>query len=101
MQIIIQSPGFKASEALEEFIQEKVGKIHAGADKVIRADVTLTKGAATEQSNNYCEIRLEIPGKDHFVKKNSSSFEHAIVECVDALHHLIEKHKGKEMSHRN
>ncbi len=98
MDIILQTPGFKASEKLEEFLQEKSGKLEHYTDKIIRANVTLFKGAETELSNNYCEIRLEVPGNDHFVKKNSGSFEQAITESVDALQHMLERSKDKEKS---
>jgi putative sigma-54 modulation protein len=101
MNIILQSPGFKASAALEEFLNVKLSKLDQHTDKIVRANVTLFKGAETEQHNNYCEIRLEVPGNDHFAKKNSNSFEHAITECINALNHMIEKSKDKEHSQRH
>ena len=100
MDIIIQAEGFKASEHLEDLLREKLDKVAHHAPKVIRAHVILLKGPATELKNNYCEIRLEVPGNDHFVKKHSSSFEHAIVECTEALQHMVERSKEKELSHR-
>ena len=101
MDIILQSIGFKASDALEQFVHQKLGKIDHQSHNIIRADVTLTKGPEAELRNNYCEIRLEIPGYDHFVEKNSNTFEHAIAESVDALQHMIEKAKDKEISKRH
>jgi putative sigma-54 modulation protein len=100
MDIIIQSQGFKASGHLEDLLREKLEKIGHHANKIMRADVNLYLGATNEIKNNYCDIRLEVPGNDHFAKKNSTSFEHAIVECVDALQHMIEKSKEKETSYR-
>jgi len=101
MDIILQSIGFKASDSLEQFVHEKLSKIDNHVHNIMRVDVTLTKGPDAELRNNYCEIRLEIPGYDHFVKKNSSSFEHAIAESVDALQHMVEKTKDKELSSRH
>ena len=100
MDIIIQSQGFKTSSNLENLIGEKIGKLGQHTDKIIRAHITLIKGAETELNNNYCEIRLEVPGNDHFAKKNNSSFEHAIAQCVDALQHMLERSKDKERSNR-
>ncbi len=100
MDIIIQCEGFTASEHLELFLQEKIEKLAQHSDKIIRAHVTFLKGAASEINNNYCEIRLEVPGNDHFAKKHSSSFEHAITECIDALQHQVDKSKEKELSAR-
>ena len=100
MDIIVQSEGFTASEHLEQFLQAKIDKLDHHGTKIIRAHVTFLKGPAAEVNNNYCEIRLEVPGNDHFAKKHSTSFEHAITECVDALQHQVEKSKDKEMSSR-
>jgi putative sigma-54 modulation protein len=101
MQIIIQSPGFKVSDTLEAFINEKAEHLGHFSQKIIRTDVTLFKGAVTELENNYCEIRLEIPGNDLYVKKNSTSFEHAITEAIGAIKHMMERNKDKELKHRN
>jgi putative sigma-54 modulation protein len=101
MQIIIQSPGFKVSDSLEEFIGEKAGKLGHNSQKISRADVTLFKGAESELQNYYCEIRLEIPGNDLYAQKNSSSFEHAIAETVEALKSMVGKSKDKELESRN
>ena len=95
MNIIIQSPGFKASDSLEEFINQKLEKIGQHSHNIMRADVILTKGPESELRNNHCEIRLEVPGNDHFVKKNSRTFEYAVTESVIALEHMMERSKGK------
>ena len=101
MDIIIQSPGFKASENLENFIREKLNKIILESDKVIRANVTLSKGAESDPQNNICEVRLEVPGNDHFVKKNADIFEKAISESIDALQKIIRKTRDKQISSRH
>jgi len=101
MDIILQSIGFTASDKLREFVNEKLDKFGHHLHNVIRADVTLTKGPEAEQRNNYCEMRLEVSGYDHFAKKNSTTFEHAITETVDALEHMVEKAKEKDMSKRH
>ena len=97
MNIIIQSLGFKSSESLEIFISEKINNIKD--DKIIRANVVLFKGPASNPENDYCEIRLEVPGNDHFVKKHSTHFEVAVSECVDILTQMIKKAKGKKVHH--
>lgn len=101
MDIIIQSPGFKASEALDSFTREKLSKLAHHSQKIIRADVTLTKGPEGTQDNNCCEIRLEVPGNDHFAKKSGNSFEFAIAEAIHAVQHMLEKSHDKQNSHRH
>ncbi len=99
MDIIIQSLGFKASIDLEAFIQEKLGKLTPN-DNIVRANVTLFQGSDNNPTNNYCEIRLEVPGNDHFVKKSSDVFEKSVVEAVDTLQKMLHKTKDKELSRR-
>ena len=99
MDIIIQSLGFKHSNSLEEFVREKLSKLNNEAEKIVRANVTLYQGSGTNQ-NNYCEIRLEVPGNDHFVKKHNEVFESAILEAVETLTKVFRRSKEKEMSRR-
>ncbi|HZH95130.1 MAG TPA: HPF/RaiA family ribosome-associated protein [Flavisolibacter sp.] len=100
MDIIIQSLGFKASLGLESFIQERLGKLNPN-DSIIRANVTLFKASDNVQQNNYCEIRLEVPGNDHFVKKSSEQFEHSVAEAVDTLQKMLHKAKDKQASRKH
>ncbi|MES2648042.1 MAG: HPF/RaiA family ribosome-associated protein [Bacteroidota bacterium] len=99
MDIIIQSLGFNAGESLERFIREKVSGLKS--DAIVRANVTLFLGPPTTPENNYCEIRLEVPGNDHFVKKQSQYFETSVSECVDVLTQMIKKNRDKNMDRRH
>ncbi|MEP6673762.1 MAG: HPF/RaiA family ribosome-associated protein [Ferruginibacter sp.] len=98
MDIIIQSLGFKAGDSLEAFTKEKLNTLNH--DKIVRANVTLYKGPASETNSDYCEIRLEIPGNDPFVKKHSSHFEVSIAECVDTLSEILNRTKTKQQNRR-
>lgn len=98
MDIIIQSLGFKASDALEDFIREKINALKS--DHIIRANVVLYKGPANTPENDYCEIRLEVPGNDHFVKKHSPHFETSVSECVEILTQMLKKSKDKHVGNR-
>jgi putative sigma-54 modulation protein len=98
MDIIIQSLGFRAGDALESLIKEKVNSLKS--DNIVRANVTLYKGPAGNPDADYCEIRLEVPGNDHFVKRHHESFEMAVTECVDVLAMQIKKSKDKYLDSR-
>jgi putative sigma-54 modulation protein len=98
MDIIIQSLGFTAGETLEGFIREKLSGLKT--DNIVRANVTLYLGPNSNPENNYCEIRLEVPGNDHFVKKHGVYFENAVSECVDVLTQKIKKTKEKDATRR-
>ena len=78
MDIIIQSLGFKAGEDLESRIREKLNKLTPN-DQIIRANVTLYVGADKNIPDTFCEIRLEVPGNDLFVKESAKVFIPLIV----------------------
>jgi len=70
------------------------------SDNIVRANVTLYKGPAGNPESDYCEIRLEVPGNDLFVKKHSQYFETAVSECVEVLSLQIKKSKDKNVNAR-
>ncbi|MBL0356625.1 MAG: HPF/RaiA family ribosome-associated protein [Chitinophagaceae bacterium] len=94
MNIIIQSLGFTAGAALETLIKKKICVLKS--DSIIRATVTLYKGPAENMDADYCEIRLEVPGNDLYVKKNSTHFEVSASECVEVLSQQLNKKATKK-----
>jgi len=100
MDIIIQSLGFTASDNLKALIEEELGKLIHKDDIIVRANVTLYKASDSIPDNNYCEIRLEIPGKDLFAKRSSDAFEKAVVNTVEVIKKQLIKMKEKLTDHR-
>lgn len=98
MDIIIQHLGFTTSETLDNFIREKVGALKS--DKIVRANVALYFGAESNPENQVCEIRLEIPGNDLFVKKGTVHFETSVTGCVDVLQNQLKKLRNKKIHQR-
>ncbi|MEO5890678.1 MAG: HPF/RaiA family ribosome-associated protein [Ferruginibacter sp.] len=96
MDIIIQSLGFTAGPTLEDFVREKLNTLKG--DRIIRANVTLFKGPAGNPDSDYCEIRLEVPGNDHFVKKQTAWFETSVSECVEVLANIINNSKKQSIN---
>jgi putative sigma-54 modulation protein len=99
MDIIIQSLGFTASDNLKSFVEEELGKLIHKNDMIIRANVTLYKVSESIPENNFCEIRLEVPGPDLFAKRSSNMFEQAVIDTVDALKTQLRKMKEKLTDH--
>lgn len=100
MDIIIQSLGFKAGAGLEEYIHEKLGKLTPD-DHIVRANVTLFLGPDKATPNTYCEIRLEVPGNDLFVKESSAEFEQSVNEAINKLQGVLRKSKEKLVDARH
>jgi ribosome-associated translation inhibitor RaiA len=93
MSIRIQSIDFKADQELTDFVNEKVGKLFTMTNDIIRADVALFLESKGNLENKSCRIQLVIPGNDHIVEKNSTSFEASVMECVEALLKIIRRAK--------
>jgi len=100
MDIIIQSLGFKASNHLEDYVKEKLEKLKP-KDHIVRANVVLFQGPDRAIPNDYCEIRLEVPGNDHFIKESSPDFEQSIDGAVQKLQNILRKIKEKETDRRH
>ncbi|HRN79704.1 MAG TPA: HPF/RaiA family ribosome-associated protein [Ferruginibacter sp.] len=98
MDVIIQSLGFQAGESLEAFIKEKVSQLKS--DNIIRANVRLSFTQDKSDENKCCEIVLEVPGNDMFVKRVTAHFESAANACVDVLHLNLKKEKEKRLDKR-
>ena len=92
MNINIQSVHFKASQDLQDHVQEKVSKLFKYNDRILRADVTLFEDG-NGHTNQYCEIRLVVPGDDHIAKKGAATYEKAVLETVDVLQTVLRRKK--------
>lgn len=98
MDIIIQYVGFQKSESLDSFIREKVNTLKS--DTIVRANVALYLASEGNPENQICEIRLEIPGNDLFVKKGAVHFETSVTDCVDVLQNQLKKNRDKNIDRR-
>jgi len=99
MEVIVQSLGFKHSPELQDLVQQRLDKLEPMAHRVVRADVTFYQASDGNPENAICEIRLEVPGNDHFVKKGASFFEIAVDDAISALENILRKQKEKDRSH--
>ncbi len=95
MNIKIHSIRFDADTKLEDFIENRVGKLTQFYDSIIAAEIFLRLDKAQNTENKVTEIKIEIPGNDLFAKRQSGSFEAATDAAVEALRKQITKHKEK------
>ena len=101
MEIIINSVNFKADTTLETFVREKVSKLFNQCDKIIRANVILREAEKGNPENKLCEIRLMIPGNDHFVRKCTAVYQKSILQAVEVLQKIIRRKKSKVITKRH
>ncbi|RCL76868.1 MAG: ribosome-associated translation inhibitor RaiA [Flavobacteriales bacterium] len=86
---------FKADKKLLSFIQERLNKLEQFNDQIVSAEVYLRLDKDREKENKITEIKLHVPGKDLFAKKQCKSFEEATNVAVEALRRQIMKDKTR------
>ena len=97
MQVKVHSIHFDADKTLIEFVQDRVNKLEHFYDHIIGGEVYLRLDKSESRDNKISEIKILIPGKELFAKKQGKSFEEATDETIAALRRQIEKVKGKQL----
>lgn len=96
MKVVINAVKFSPEEKLQNFVNEKVGKLERLLPEALQADVTLKIDKSETNNNKIADIRLVVSGKDLFVTKQADSFEEAVMLSIDALKTQIGKFKEKK-----
>ncbi|MBN1184687.1 MAG: ribosome-associated translation inhibitor RaiA [Bacteroidales bacterium] len=95
MNVTINSVKFDADKKLTDYISNELKKVLKHYDGVIGAEVYLKLDNTSTSENKISEIKLDIPGNELFVKKQSRTFEEATDQAVEALRRMVTKHKEK------
>lgn len=95
MDIKIEAVHFDADKKLIEFVNSRVQRLENYFDNIVSSEVHLKLGSASDKENKVTEIKLSVPGKELFAKKESKSFEESTDLCIEALRKQVSKHKEK------
>ncbi len=95
MNIQVHSIHFDADRKLIEFIRNKVDKLRQFHDNITGGEVFLRLDKSRENENKIAEIKLSLPGRELFARKQCRSFEEAVDLSSEALRTQISKYKGK------
>lgn len=95
MDIKVHSIHFKADQKLLDFVQDKLTKLQLFFDQIIVGEVFLRLDKNSDKENKVAEIKILLPGKELFAKKQCKSFEEASDAVIDALIIQVKKHKSK------
>ncbi|MBL4624085.1 MAG: ribosome-associated translation inhibitor RaiA [Flavobacteriales bacterium] len=98
MKVTIHAIHFDADKDLVNFIQERVNKLEHFYDGIIGGEVFLRVEKSNDNQNKVAEIKLQIPGKELFAKRQCKSFEEATDTALDAIKSQMKKHKEKKRS---
>lgn len=96
MQVQVQSIHFDADHKLIQFIEDKLRKLTHFHDRITFGEVFLRLDKSDINENKIAEIKLSIPGRDLFARKQCRTFEEATDIAVDALRRQINKYKEKK-----
>ena len=98
MQVNVQSIHFDADDKLVSFIHDRVNKLDLFSDRIIESDVYLRLNKSESKENKVAEIKVSLPGKELFAKRQCKSFEEATDLAIDALRRQIKRYKGKKQA---
>jgi putative sigma-54 modulation protein len=95
MRLKVHSIQFKADQKLIDFVQDKVDKLDVFFDNIISGEVFMRLDKSDDMKNKVAEIKVTIPGRELFAKRQCRTFEEGIDESVDAIRRQLIKSKGK------
>ena len=95
MKVYVQSVNFNADKDLIDFVEKKVNSLERFYDKIVDSEVFLKVQQTSEKENKNIEIKINVPGNDIVVKKQSKTFEEGIMLAVDSLKRQLTKKKEK------
>jgi len=96
MKVFTQSVNFNADNQLIEFVEEKVSALIKFHDKIVNAEVFLKVQKTSDKENKITEIKINIPGSELIVKRETKTFEEGVNAAVDNLKRQLKRSKEKQ-----
>jgi putative sigma-54 modulation protein len=95
MKVFTQSVNFNADKSLIDYAQAKVASLVKYHDKIVDAEVFLKVKKTSDKENKITEVKINIPGNELMVKKETKTFEEGINLAIDSLKRQLKKSKEK------
>ncbi|EAR12495.1 site-specific recombinase, phage integrase family/ribosomal subunit interface protein [Polaribacter irgensii 23-P] len=96
MKVFTQSVNFNADIELIELVEAKVLALTKFHDKIVDAEVFLKVQKTSSKENKITEVKLNIPGSELIVKRDTKTFEEGINLAVDSLKRQLKRSKEKQ-----
>ncbi|TXD48698.1 ribosome hibernation-promoting factor, HPF/YfiA family [Polaribacter sp. IC073] len=96
MKVFTQSVNFNADNELIEFVETKVSALTKFHDKIVNAEVFLKVQNTSDKENKITEIKINIPGSELMVKRETKTFEEGVNAAVDNLKRQLKRSKEKQ-----
>ncbi|MEN8702760.1 MAG: ribosome-associated translation inhibitor RaiA [Polaribacter sp.] len=95
MKVFTQSVNFNADSKLIQFTEKKIESLEKFHDKIVDAEVFLKVQNTSDKENKITEIKINIPGSELIVKRETKTFEEGVNLGVDSLKRQLKKSKEK------
>ena len=96
MKVFTQSVNFNADKQLMELVEDKVSALIKFHDKIVNAEVFLKVQNTSDKENKITEIKINIPGSELIVKRETKTFEEGVNSAVDSLKRQLKRSKEKQ-----
>ena len=96
MKVFTQSVNFNADKQLMELVEDKVSALIKFHDKIVNAEVFLKVQNTSDKENKITEIKINIPGSELIVKRETKTFEEGVNTAVDNLKRQLKRSKEKQ-----
>ncbi|WP_088323157.1 ribosome hibernation-promoting factor, HPF/YfiA family [Polaribacter tangerinus] len=95
MKVFTQSVNFNADQKLIDYVEKKVASLEKFHDKIVDAEVFLKVQNTSDKENKITEIKINIPGSELMVKRETKTFEEGVNAAVDNLKRQLKRSKEK------
>jgi len=95
MKISVQSVNFNIDNDLMKYIEKKLNNLEKFHDHILGAEIFLKVQSTSDKENKITDIKINLPGNDIVIKKESKTFEKGVSMAVDSLKRQLVKRKEK------
>ncbi len=95
MTINIQYIQIATSEAMNEYVTNKLKKLSKNYEWIIKADVYFKHEINSKTKGKVCKMELSLPGPRIFATSNEKNYELAVKETIKDL--IVQLKKRKEI----
>ena len=95
MKVFTQSVNFNADKELIKFVNEKVSTLSRFHDKIVDAEVFLKVLNTSDKENKITEVKINVPGNELIIKRETKTFEEGVNAAVDNLKRQLKRSKEK------
>tara|TARA_B100000767_G_scaffold236300_1_gene229957 strand:+ start:274 stop:582 length:309 start_codon:yes stop_codon:yes gene_type:complete len=95
MKVFTQSVNFNADADLIKLVEKKIESLVKYHDKIVDAEVFLKVQNTSDKENKVTEVKINIPGSELIIKRETRTFEEGLNLAVDSLKRQLKRSKEK------